>query len=58
MMGVMMGYAALGGFIGPTLTGWVYDTFGNYQFVWLGFSNLLLLAIVLILKIGPRDSQS
>ncbi|MDD5723794.1 MAG: MFS transporter [Syntrophales bacterium] len=58
MMGVMMGYAALGGIIGPTLTGWVYDTFGNYQFVWLGFSNLLLLAIVLILKIGPRDSQS
>ena len=53
MMGVMMGFAAAGGIIGPTLTGWAFDTFGNYQFVWIVFSLLLFLAIGLILKIRP-----
>ncbi|MBW2673766.1 MAG: MFS transporter [Deltaproteobacteria bacterium] len=53
MMGVMMGFAAVGGIIGPTLTGWAFDTFGNYQFVWSVFSFLLFLAIVLVLKIRP-----
>ena len=57
MMGIMMGFAAAGGIIGPTLTGWVFDTFGNYQFVWFGFSLLLFLAIVLILKISSHTSR-
>ena len=54
MMGIMMGFAALGGILGPTLTGWVFDTFGSYQFVWFAFSPLLFLAVFLILKIKPR----
>jgi len=60
MMGVMMGFAAAGGIIGPTLTGWAFDTFGNYQLVWIVFSLLLFLAIGLILKIrlyAPRVGQ-
>ena len=57
MMGVMMGFAAVGGIIGPTLAGWAFDTFGNYRLVWFAFSLLLFLAIVLILKIRPRTSQ-
>ncbi len=58
MMGIMMGFAAAGGIIGPTLTGWAFDTFGNYQLVWFAFSLLLFLAIVLILKIRPPASQA
>jgi len=58
MMGIMMGFAAVGGIIGPTLAGWAYDTFGNYQFVWSVFSVLLFLTIVLILKIRPRVPQA
>jgi len=57
-MGVMMGFAAAGGIIGPTLTGWAFDMWGNYRFVWLGFSVLLLLAIVLILKMGPHPRRT
>ena len=60
MMGVMMVFAAAGGIIGPTLTGWAFDTFGNYQLVWIVFSLLLFLAIGLILKIrsyAPRVGQ-
>ena len=54
MIGVLMGFGAAGGVIGPTLTGWVFDTFGNYQLVWIGFSVLPLLSIALILKTRPQ----
>ena len=54
LMGIMMGFAAAGGIIGPTLTGWVFDTTGNYQLVWLAYSLILLLAIALILKSRTR----
>lgn len=58
MMGTMMGFAAAGGIIGPTLAGWAYDMFGNYRFVWFGFSALLLLAVALILRIRSHASRA
>ena len=54
LMGIMMGFAGMGGIMGPTLTGWVFDMTGNYKLVWLGYSLLLVLAIALILKSRPR----
>lgn len=53
-MGVLMGFGAVGGIIGPTLAGWVFDVFGNYRFVWIIFSILLIIAIVLVLKMRPH----
>jgi len=55
-MGLMMGFAAVGGIIGPTLTGWTFDMYGNYQLVWLTFSAVLLLSVVLILKIRHQSA--
>jgi len=54
MMGIMMGFGATGGIIGPTLAGFVYDTSGNYHIAWVGLSILLIIAIVLVLKIRPH----
>jgi MFS family permease len=54
LMGIMMGFGAAGGIIGPTLTGWVFDTTGSYTFVWLTYSILLFLTIGLMLKSKPR----
>ena len=54
MMGIMMGFAAVGGIIGPTLTGWIFDTVGNYRFIWGIFSLLLFSAVPLILGIRPH----
>ena len=51
LIGVVMGCAAVGGIIGPTLAGWVFDTVGSYQPVWLVFCGLNGLTAVLILKI-------
>jgi len=51
MIGVIMGSASVGGIIGPTLAGWVFDTVGSYQPVWLLFCGLTGLTTVLILRI-------
>ncbi|MCX7981868.1 MAG: MFS transporter [Syntrophales bacterium] len=56
LMGILMGFSALGGIVGPTVTGWFFDRLGNYSYVWIGFSGLLVFAIFLILK-GIRSSR-
>jgi len=51
MIGGLMGAAAFGGIIGPTLAGWAFDTMGSYHPVWLLLCGLNILTTVLILKI-------
>ncbi len=51
LIGITMGSAAVGGIIGPTAAGWVFDTMGSYQLVWVVFCGLICLAIGLILRI-------
>ena len=51
ILGILMGSAAIGSIIGPTLAGWVFDTLGSYHVVWLVLSVLIGLTIVLILRI-------
>jgi MFS family permease len=51
MIGITMGSASIGGIIGPTVAGWVFDTFGSYNLIWLVFCGLSSLAIHLVLKI-------
>ncbi len=54
-LGIMMGFGACGGIIGPTSAGWVFDRIGSYHFVWLALSALIGLAIILILKIESKE---
>jgi len=51
MIGVIMGSAAVGGIIGPILAGWVFDTVGSYQPIWLVLCGLTGLTTVLIVRI-------
>ena len=53
-LGVMLGFGAFGGIIGPTTAGWVFDTTGSYYFVWLALSALIGLAIILILRLEAK----
>jgi cyanate permease len=48
-----MGFASIGGIVGPTLAGWVFDTLGSYHYIWLAFCGLSGLSIWLILRIKP-----
>jgi len=51
MIGVTFGSSSVGGIIGPTLAGWVFDTVGSYQPIWLVFCGFSGLAAVLVLRI-------
>jgi MFS family permease len=53
LLGIVMGSASLGGIIGPTLAGWVFDSMGSYFSVWIGLSAFTALAIILVLRIRP-----
>jgi MFS family permease len=56
-LGIMMGFGACGGIIGPTTAGWVFDMTGSYYFVWLALSALIGLSIMLILRIDSKDQS-
>lgn len=53
MLGIMLGIGSIGGIIGPTLAGWVFDTVGSYHRVWYGLSAISAVAIYLIMRIQP-----
>lgn len=53
LLGIVMGSAAIGGVIGPTLAGWVYDTTGSYRQIWLIYFGLLTGAFFLSLRFRP-----
>jgi MFS family permease len=53
MIGIVMGSASVGGIIGPTLAGLVFDSLGSYYFIWLALSGLAGVAVILALKLKP-----
>ena len=58
LLGIVMGAAALGGTIGPTMAGWFFDTFRDYHLAWFVLLGLVSLSIVLILTMKPRPSHT
>ncbi len=58
LMGILMGSGAVGGIIGPTLAGWVFDRFGTYSFIWLFLCAMTGIAVLLILKVEPRKKPT
>ena len=55
LIGIMMGFGACGGLFGPTAAGWVFDRMQSYSFVWLAFSALIGLAIILTFRIESKQ---
>jgi MFS family permease len=53
MLGIASGSASIGGIIGPTLAGWVFDTLESYRFIWFVFCGIIGLSIWMILRIKP-----
>ena len=51
MIGIVMGSASVGGIIGPTMAGWVFDSLGSYYFIWLALSGLAVVAVILALRL-------
>ncbi len=44
IIGFMLGISQLGNVAGPPLAGWVFDTWGAYQGLWLVFAGLMVAA--------------
>ncbi len=53
ILGISLGFASIGGIIGPTLAGWVFDTVRSYQLIWLVYCGLSGVSIWTILRIKP-----
>jgi OFA family oxalate/formate antiporter-like MFS transporter len=52
ILGIIMGSASIGGILGPTLAGWVFDTFGTYHIIWLVLGGITCLTGGLILRVN------
>ncbi|MBN2059385.1 MAG: MFS transporter [Deltaproteobacteria bacterium] len=53
LLGISIGFASIGGIIGPTFAGWIFDTLRSYLLVWLIFCAFSLVSIGLALRIRP-----
>ncbi|MFC2048249.1 MFS transporter [Chloroflexota bacterium] len=56
ILGFSVGVSTVGTMAGPPLAGWVFDTWGSYQGIWLGIAALTLMGLVLILTMPHADS--
>ena len=55
LIGLVMGIGAIGAMIGPTLTGFIFDTTGSYYIAWIGLGIISCFSVVLMLNIGRKE---
>lgn len=58
LLGILMGASAVGGVIGPTAAGWVFDRMGSYHLIWQIFCGLLVIAVFFLLTLKPRSKKN
>ncbi|MFC2025546.1 MFS transporter, partial [Chloroflexota bacterium] len=56
ILGLIAGATMVGSIAGPPVAGWVFDTWGSYQGIWLAMAALTLMGLVLILTMPHEDS--
>jgi sugar phosphate permease len=50
--GLVVGLAVIGTITGPPLAGWVFDTWGSYQGIWLAFTIVAVTPLILMLAMS------
>ena len=58
VLGFVSGIMMLGNMAGSPVAGWVFDTWGTYQIVWLGYSALTLVGAVLVFTMPSSASTN
>ncbi|MCF8111490.1 MAG: MFS transporter [Desulfobacteraceae bacterium] len=53
LIGILIGASAVGGIVGPTVAGWVFDSTGSYILIWRIFCLTLAIATFLLITIKP-----
>jgi OFA family oxalate/formate antiporter-like MFS transporter len=54
LIGLIMGASAVGGIIGPTLAGYIFDTTGSYYYTWISLGIASSFTVPLMLSLGPQ----
>jgi OFA family oxalate/formate antiporter-like MFS transporter len=57
LFGIVLGTAAVGGVIGPTLTGVIFDTLNSYLYAWVGLAIAAALSTLLMI-VSVRGMRS
>jgi MFS family permease len=57
LIGLVVGASAVGGIIGPTLAGYLFDTTGSYMSTWILLSIATLFTVPLMLGLGPQKKN-
>jgi MFS family permease len=55
--GFTLGVTMVGNITGPPLAGWVYDTRGNYQDIWLAFAGLNAVSVFIVSSLPPAGGK-
>ncbi|MFC1945183.1 MFS transporter [Chloroflexota bacterium] len=55
IFGMAMGIMMLGGMAGPPLAGWVFDTFGSYEYAWLACAGGTILGLLALLTMPSNE---
>ncbi|MDZ4230695.1 MAG: MFS transporter [Dehalococcoidales bacterium] len=53
IFGIIIGINMIGGIAGPAIAGWVYDSSGSYQGIWVIFGLLAVVAIASVWTVSP-----
>ncbi len=54
LLGLVMGASAVGGMIGPTFAGYIFDVSGSYTVAWLSLGLVSCVTVFLMLAIGKK----
>jgi MFS family permease len=54
LLGIVMGVSAVGGMIGPTLAGFVFDVAATYYYTWIGLGIVSCFAVLLMLSVPSK----
>lgn len=56
LLGLVMGASAIGGMIGPTFAGYIFDTTGSYTVAWISLGLASSVTVILMLGIGAKKN--
>ena len=54
LIGLVMGASAIGGIVGPTLAGYLFDISGSYTYTWIFLGIASSFTVALMLGLGPQ----
>ena len=55
LLGIVLGSSSVGGIIGPTIAGWIFDKTGSYIPAWIIMGSVVGLTVILVSRLRPVE---